>query len=202
MYCTLPCTYLKMAESPKHVVDDWRVVCLCRSCTDKPLYVLWGNNVGLLFCYSTEGKEENDESVGNLHWMANILVMCYYGDSFSVTKGCIFWDLVPRTCVAKEQLRKHVPAKKNSWSTIGKGLSIARQRAVNKFCKQCRPCFVCGRCPSYIRKNDDCSTGLTGPRFALFKIPYVYDYITKLCRRQAEVILNHKNPNVRAIGQG
>jgi hypothetical protein len=35
-----------------------------------------------------------------------------------------------------------------------------------------------------------------------FKISYVYDYITKLCRRQAEVILNHENPNVRAIGQG
>jgi hypothetical protein len=35
-----------------------------------------------------------------------------------------------------------------------------------------------------------------------FKIPYVYDYITKLCRRQAEVILNHENPNVRTIGQG
>jgi hypothetical protein len=35
-----------------------------------------------------------------------------------------------------------------------------------------------------------------------FKIPYVHDYITKLCRRQAEVILNHENPNVRAIGQG
>jgi hypothetical protein len=34
-----------------------------------------------------------------------------------------------------------------------------------------------------------------------FKIPYMYDYITKLCMRQAEVILNHKNPNVRAIGQ-
>jgi hypothetical protein len=35
-----------------------------------------------------------------------------------------------------------------------------------------------------------------------FKISYVYDYITKLCRRQAEVILIHENPNVRAIGQG
>jgi hypothetical protein len=35
-----------------------------------------------------------------------------------------------------------------------------------------------------------------------FKIPYVYDYITKLCRRQAEVFLNHENSNVRAIGQG
>jgi hypothetical protein len=36
----------------------------------------------------------------------------------------------------------------------------------------------------------------------VFKIPYVYDDITKLCRRQAEVILNHENPNVLAIGQG
>jgi hypothetical protein len=35
-----------------------------------------------------------------------------------------------------------------------------------------------------------------------FKIPYVYDYITKLCRTQAEVILNHRNPIVRCIGQG
>jgi hypothetical protein len=26
--------------------------------------------------------------------------------------------------------------------------------------------------------------------------------MTKLCRRQAEVILNHENPNVRATGQG
>jgi hypothetical protein len=32
------------------------------------------------------------------------------------------------------------------------------------------------------------------------KIPYVYDYITKLCGRQAEVILNPEIPNVRAIG--
>jgi hypothetical protein len=35
-----------------------------------------------------------------------------------------------------------------------------------------------------------------------FNIAYVYDYITKLCRRQAEVIQNHPNPNVLAIGQG
>jgi hypothetical protein len=35
-----------------------------------------------------------------------------------------------------------------------------------------------------------------------FRIPYAYDYITKLCRTQAEVILNHVNPNVRSIGQG
>jgi hypothetical protein len=35
-----------------------------------------------------------------------------------------------------------------------------------------------------------------------FKIPCVYDYITKLCRTQAEVILNHRNPTVNDIGQG
>jgi hypothetical protein len=35
-----------------------------------------------------------------------------------------------------------------------------------------------------------------------FNIPYVYDIITKLCRQQSEVILNHDNKNVRNIGQG
>jgi hypothetical protein len=35
-----------------------------------------------------------------------------------------------------------------------------------------------------------------------FQIPYIYDYITKLCRQQAEVIQNHDNENVRTIGQG
>jgi hypothetical protein len=35
-----------------------------------------------------------------------------------------------------------------------------------------------------------------------FQVPYVYDYITKLCRRQAEIIHNHENENVHNIGQG
>jgi hypothetical protein len=35
-----------------------------------------------------------------------------------------------------------------------------------------------------------------------FKIPYVIDYITKLCRTQAQIILNHVNPNAHGIGQG
>jgi hypothetical protein len=34
-----------------------------------------------------------------------------------------------------------------------------------------------------------------------FKIPYVYEYITKLCRQQAEVIQRHDNKNVGSIGQ-
>jgi hypothetical protein len=35
-----------------------------------------------------------------------------------------------------------------------------------------------------------------------FNIPHVYDYITKLCRQQAEVIQNHEKEHVRSIGQG
>jgi hypothetical protein len=35
-----------------------------------------------------------------------------------------------------------------------------------------------------------------------FQIPYVYDYITNLCRKQTEVIQNHENENVCYIGQG
>jgi hypothetical protein len=38
--------------------------------------------------------------------------------------------------------------------------------------------------------------------YVAFKIPCVYDYIKKLCRKQEEVIQNHPNPNIRAIGQG
>jgi hypothetical protein len=35
-----------------------------------------------------------------------------------------------------------------------------------------------------------------------FHLPYVYDYVAKLWRQQAEAILNHDNENVRNIGQG
>jgi hypothetical protein len=34
-----------------------------------------------------------------------------------------------------------------------------------------------------------------------FNLPYAYDYITKLCRQQEEVIQNHENEHVRSIGQ-
>jgi hypothetical protein len=36
----------------------------------------------------------------------------------------------------------------------------------------------------------------------VFQIPYVYDYITNVCRRQAKIIHNDENENVRNIGQG
>jgi hypothetical protein len=31
-----------------------------------------------------------------------------------------------------------------------------------------------------------------------FNLPYVYDYVTKLCRRKAQVIQNHNNEHVRS----
>jgi hypothetical protein len=34
-----------------------------------------------------------------------------------------------------------------------------------------------------------------------FKISYVYDYITKICRKQAEVMQNHEHVNVQNIGK-
>jgi hypothetical protein len=35
-----------------------------------------------------------------------------------------------------------------------------------------------------------------------FQIPHVYDHITKLCTRQAEIIHNRENENARNAGQG
>jgi hypothetical protein len=35
-----------------------------------------------------------------------------------------------------------------------------------------------------------------------FQIQFVYDYITKLYRQQADVTQNHDKQNVRTIGQG
>jgi hypothetical protein len=36
----------------------------------------------------------------------------------------------------------------------------------------------------------------------VFKIPYLYDFVIKLCREQATVIINHENVNIRNTGQG
>jgi hypothetical protein len=36
----------------------------------------------------------------------------------------------------------------------------------------------------------------------VFSLPYVYDYITKLCRQQEEVIQNHENGHFLSTGQG
>jgi hypothetical protein len=38
--------------------------------------------------------------------------------------------------------------------------------------------------------------------YMAFHLPYVFDYEIKLCRQQAEVILNRDYVNVRYTGQG
>jgi hypothetical protein len=35
-----------------------------------------------------------------------------------------------------------------------------------------------------------------------FQVLYIYDYITRLCRQQTEVIQNHENANVGDVGKG
>jgi hypothetical protein len=35
-----------------------------------------------------------------------------------------------------------------------------------------------------------------------FKLPYIYRYIIKLYRQQAEIVQNHENENVRNIKKG
>jgi hypothetical protein len=37
--------------------------------------------------------------------------------------------------------------------------------------------------------------------YRIFQIPYVYDYIAKICRKQAEVMQTHDNVNVRNTGK-
>jgi hypothetical protein len=37
---------------------------------------------------------------------------------------------------------------------------------------------------------------------AAFNLPYVYNYIKKLFKQQAEVMQNHENEHVCSIGQG
>jgi hypothetical protein len=34
-----------------------------------------------------------------------------------------------------------------------------------------------------------------------FNLPYIYDYVIKLCRQQAEVVRNHENEHVCSIGK-
>jgi hypothetical protein len=35
-----------------------------------------------------------------------------------------------------------------------------------------------------------------------FQVLYIYDFVKKLCRQQAEAIQTHENANVRDIGKG
>jgi hypothetical protein len=81
----------------------------------------------------------------------NIILRLRY--SWNVIRVVLYVRTVV-TCVsvAKEQLGKHVSAKKNSWPTLGKGFSIVRQRTENKFRQHQGPCFLRGSCRGYITK--------------------------------------------------
>jgi hypothetical protein len=35
-----------------------------------------------------------------------------------------------------------------------------------------------------------------------FQVPYIYEYVMKLCMQQAEVIQNHENANVHDVAKG
>jgi hypothetical protein len=83
----------------------------------------------------------------------------------------------------------------------------------NTTIKNCgKRCFLCGPHWSYIiglRKEildyeipAPAKQGTPHHWHLAFPIPFVYDYITKLCRQQAEVIQNHDNENVCTIGHG
>jgi hypothetical protein len=61
------------------------------------------------------------------------------------------------------------------------------QRLQNKVCR------IIGKFKSNIPIRD---------MYISFKIPYVYNYIIKLRRQQAQTIQHHQNIHVRNIGQG
>jgi hypothetical protein len=90
-----------------------------------------------------------------------------------------------------------VPRLHNSDNRIGVfyvvcAMASARQRRC-KHASLIEECFLFGPYSNLDRRTPVCDLHLA------FKIPYVDDYVTKVCRREAEVILNHENPNVRAI---
>jgi hypothetical protein len=74
-----------------------------------------------------------------------------------------------------------------AWEFVAECHLLKLQRLQNKV-----PCTT-GNFPRHISVRD---------MHKAFHMPYVYDYITKSCRQQAEVIQNHENENVRYIGQG
>jgi hypothetical protein len=66
-------------------------------------------------------------------------------------------NIVTCISVVREKLGKNAPEEKNSWPTIGKGIPIARQRAVTSFVNNtCRVFYVVR---AYIRSSGDCSRG-------------------------------------------
>jgi hypothetical protein len=74
-----------------------------------------------------------------------------------------------------------------AWEFVAESYSLKLQRLQNKVL------HTTGNFPRRTSVRD---------MHEVFQIPYVYDYVRKSCRQQAEVIQNHENENVRYIGQG
>jgi hypothetical protein len=74
-----------------------------------------------------------------------------------------------------------------AWEFSADNRTLKLQRLQNKVLR------TIGNCPKRTSVRD---------LHIAFKLSYVYDYITKLCRQQAEVLQNHANANVHNIGQG
>jgi hypothetical protein len=75
----------------------------------------------------------------------------------------------------------------NAWEFVKEIHLLKLQRLQNKVL------HTTGNYPRYTSVRD---------MHVALQVPYVYDYMTKLCRRQAEIIHTHENENVRNIGQG
>jgi hypothetical protein len=69
--------------------------------------------------------------------------------------------------------------------------------------------FIFGRCQGYSLQNKVPRTTGNFSRFTMFpdlhttfKLPNVHNYVTKVCRQQADVVENYENEHVRRVGQG
>jgi hypothetical protein len=92
------------------------------------------------------------------------------------------------SAIARQRSSKHVPAEKNKHETTEGLLEVVFfMRSVLE-----------------LYNEDQLDKRCTSVRdlHTAFNLPYVYDYITKLSRQQAEDIQNHENDYVCGIRQG
>jgi hypothetical protein len=89
-------------------------------------------------------------------------------------------------------------------------LNINIKLTINKALITSATLGICGKCQSLesvrpakqgYSHHWQFSNAYTGLSLG-FKTTVTSDYITKLCRKQAEVIQNHENGHVRSIGHG
>jgi hypothetical protein len=87
----------------------------------------------------------------------------------------------------KAQIRSIITYVCPAWKLAADTYLLKLQRLQNKFLR------IIGSFPRFTPVRN---------LHTAFKLPYIYDYITKLCRQQADVIQNHENEHIRSVGQG